>query len=296
MKTLTERVNRGDILVGDGAMGSMLMKMATDLPKGICPDSIHLTHPKTVEEITKLYFEAGAQILQTNTFGASPLKLSSYSLEEKTEEINEKAVECVRKVVGKNAYISGSCGPSGKLLKPYGDTEPEEMYDSYNRQLKALVEAGVDVVYIETMTDLQEALLAIKACRSASPSIPIVSSMTFDKTPRGFYTVMGVNIEKAAREFERAGADIIGSNCGNGSENMLLIAMEFSKCSQLPILIQPNAGMPEIRDDVTVYPEAPEYMAQKSRELVTSGVSIIGGCCGTTPDHIRAIRDEVNRI
>jgi len=294
MKSLLKRLKDGEILVADGAMGTMLMDFG--LKPGDPPESFNLTRLEVLEEIAGLYLDAGADIIQTNTFGASPLKLAFYSLEDKTEEINRNAVLAVRKVVGDRAYVSASCGPSGRLLKPYGDTEAEEIYNSFERQMKALISAGVDAICIETMTDLKEATLAIKAAKTVSPSTPVMATMTFDPTPKGFYTVMGVSIEDAAQGLKEAGADIIGSNCGNGIENMVRIAREFREYSSLPLIIQSNAGIPEIRGNTTVYPETPEFMAEKAKELVLSGVSIIGGCCGTTPDHIRAIRKMVDSM
>jgi len=293
MKKLFERLKEGEILVADGAMGTMLM---THLKLGECPESINLTHPEILEEIASLYLNAGADIIQTNTFGASPLKLSLYSLEDKTEEINSNAVLAVKKVVGNRAYILASCGPSAKLLKPYGDTDPEVVYNSFERQIKALISAGVDIICIETMTDLKEATLAIKAVKAVSLSTPVIATMTFDSTPRGFYTIMGVNIEKAAIGLEKAGADIIGSNCGNGIENMIKIAREFKKYSNLPLIIQPNTGPPKLEDGIPVYQETPEFIAEKAKELITIGVSIIGGCCGTTPEYIKTIRKMVDSL
>jgi len=294
MKKLLERLKNGEILVADGAMGTMLMERG--LKPGEPPESFNLTRLDVIEEIARLYLDAGADIIQTNTFGASPLKLSLYSLEDKTEEINRNAVLAVKEVVGDHAYISASCGPSGRLLKPYGDTEPEAVYNSFERQIDALISAGVDIICIETTVDLTEATLVIKAAKTASPATPVMATMTFDPTPRGFYTVMGVTIEDAAKGLEEAGADIVGSNCGNGIENMVRIAREFREYSSLPLIIQSNAGIPEIRGNTTVYPETPEFMAEKAKELVLSGVSIIGGCCGTTPDHIRAIRKMVDSM
>ena len=293
MKNLLERLKDGEILVADGAMGTMLMDHG--LKPGEPPESFNLTRPEVLEEIARLYLEAGADIIQTNTFGASPLRLALHSLDGKTEKINRNAVLAVRKVVGDRAYISASCGPSGKLLKPYGDTEPEEIYSSFERQMKALISAGVDAISIETMTDLTEATLAIKAAKTVLPSTPVMAAMTFDLTPKGFFTVMGTSIQEAARGLEEAGADIIGSNCGNGIENMIEIAKEFKKYSKLPIIIQSNAGIPEMRGDRPAWPETPEFMAEKAKELVSLGVSIIGGCCGTTPEHIRALRRTVDR-
>ncbi len=292
MKSILKRIKKNKILAGDGAMGTMLFQRG--LKPGEPPESVNLKNPEILEEIAQAYLDAGADIIQTNTFGASPLKLSDYGLEDKTEEINRIAVEGVRKVVGNKAYVSGSCGPSGKLLKPFGDTEPDDIYQSFKRQMKALINTGVDLICIETMTDLNEATLAIKAAKSISPEIPIMTTMTFDETPRGFYTIMGVSIEAAVVGLQKAGADIIGSNCGNGIENMIKIAREFKKLTILPIIIQSNAGIPEIREGKLFYSETPEFFAEKTKELIDAGVSIIGGCCGTTPDYIRAIRKVVD--
>lgn len=294
MKSILERIKSDDILVADGAMGSMLLSMAKDVIKKSCPEVVNLSHPEILEQIARLYLDAGAQIIQTNTFGGSPLKLSDYKLEDKTETINSTAVEAVRKTVGQEAYISASCGPSGKLLKPYGSIEREQMYDNFYRQLKVLIESEVDVLCIETMTDINEAVLAVKAARDISKSIPIMATMTYNFTPRGFHTIMGVTIEKAAKELAAAGANIIGSNCGNGIENMILIARQYKEFTRLPLIIQANAGLPELQDGVPVYPETPEFMAGKVEDLLAAGVSIVGGCCGTTPDHIRAIRRAVD--
>lgn len=288
MEMLLERLKTGEVIIADGAMGSLLMSRG--LPSGMSPESFNLTHPEILKEIAELYFHAGAEIVQTNTFGGSSLKLTNYGLEDKTEEINRNAVTAVKDAVGEEAYVSGSCGPTGKMLKPFGDTEPEMMYDSFYQQLEALINAGINIVCIETMTDINEAIQAVKAARDISTSIPVMATMTFDPTPRGFFTVMGVSIEMAVKDLEAAGADIVGSNCGNGIEKMIEIAKEFKKFAKVPLIIQSNAGLPELKENVPVYPETPEFMAEKGKELVEAGVSIIGGCCGTTPDHIRAFR------
>ncbi len=289
---MLDRVKDGEILIADGATGTLLWDYG--LAPGQPPESFNLTHPEILEEIARQYLDAGADIIQTNTFGGSPARLSLFGLDDKTEEINRNAVVAARKAAQGRAYVAVSCGPSGKILKPYGDTDPEEIYAGFVRQIKALVDAGVDAISVETMTDLTEATLAVKAAKAVSPSTSIMAAMTFDSTPKGFFTIMGTSIEDAARKLEKAGADIIGSNCGNGIENMIQIAKEFKKHTRLPIVIQSNAGIPEVRDDQPVYPETSQFMAVKSRELISSGVSIIGGCCGTTPEHIRAIRREVD--
>jgi len=286
---MLERINRDEVLIADGAMGTMLFQHG--LKPGECPEALNLTEPKILTDIARAYLDAGAEIVQTNTFGGSPLKLEQYNLDGRTEDINRLAVESVRRAVGDRACVSGSCGPSGKLLIPYGDTAPEQVFESAVRQMRALVSAGVDVICIETMTDITEAALNIRAAKAVAQDIPVMATMTFDRTPKGFYTIMGVTIENAVDELMKAGADIIGSNCGHGSELMIKIAKEFKIRTQCPLIIQPNAGLPEIIDGVPVYPESPDFMAERAKEMIEMGVSIIGGCCGTTPDHIRALRD-----
>ncbi len=294
MRAVMDRIKQGEILVCDGAMGSLLMDRAKEQLQGTCPESINLSHPEIIEEIARLYIHAGADIIETNTFGGSPLKLGSYSLDDKTEEINRAAIMAAKKASNNEAYICASVGPSGKLLKPFGDTEPNEIYESFYRQINEIVDAGADMIMIETMTDLNEALLAVDATRDISSSIPVIASMTYESTPRGFFTIMGTTIEAATKKIEDSGADIIGSNCGNGIEDLVLIAKEHKKHSNLPILIQANAGIPELKDGIPFYPETPEFMAEKCEELIAVGVSIIGGCCGTTPAHIKAIRNIVD--
>ena len=292
MAGLLDRLAGGEILVGDGAMGTMLFERG--LKTGECPERWNLERPQVLEEIARLYVQAGADIVQTNTFGGSPLKLAQYALEDKTEAINTAAVRAVRKAVGDRVYVSASCGPCGRLLKPYGDTDPEEVAQSFERQLQAVADEGVDMICVETMTDLTEATIAIKAAKTAAPDTPVAATMTFDATPRGFFTIMGVSVKQASEGLAEAGADIVGSNCGNGIENMIRIAAEFKRHSSLPIIIQSNAGLPQIVGGTLVYPETPEFMAEKCRELVDIGVGIIGGCCGTTPEHIAAIREMVD--
>jgi len=294
MDNLPDRIQRGEILVADGAMGTMLFRKG--LPTSHCPEEYTLSHPQILEEIAAAYYDAGADIIQTNTFGGSPLKLEKYSLDDKTEEINRRAVEIVRKIVGDKAYVSGSVGPSGRILIPYGDTAPEQIYESAERQIRALIEAGVDVICVETMTDINEAAINVKVAKTLAPDLPVMATMTFDLTPKGFFTIMGVTVENSAQGLAKAGADIIGSNCGHGIEPMVKIAREFRAHSRLPIIIQSNAGLPELIDGHPVYKETPDFMAAKVPDLAAAGVSIIGGCCGTTPEHIAAIRTAVDSL
>jgi 5-methyltetrahydrofolate--homocysteine methyltransferase len=293
MRTILERLATGEVLLCDGAMGTMLFQHG--LPMGQCPEALNLEKPEILEAIARQYFEAGADMIETNTFGGTPLKLAGYGLDHKTEEINAAAVRIVRGVVGDRALVAASCGPSGKLLKPYGDTEPAEIQASFERQIASLFGAGADLICIETMTDLTEAVLAVKAARTVAPSLPVVATMTFDSTPNGFFTIMGITVERAARELAAAGADIVGSNCGNGIDAMVAIADEFLRNTKLPVMIQSNAGLPVLCDGQAVYAESPVFMAERVPRLLDLGVRIIGGCCGTTPDHIAAFRRAIDR-
>ena len=206
MTDLLSRLRAGEVLVADGAMGTMLFDRG--LPPGECPESLNLAAPVRLEQVARLYVDAGADLVQTNTFGGSPLALARYDLDGQTDAINAAAVAAVRRVVGTRAYVSGSCGPSRRTLLPYGDTAPEEVYASFERQVRALIEAGVDVLCIETMTDLREAQLAVRAARAVSATIPVMATMTFDATPRGFFTIMGTDIRTAAAG-PPAGANIV---------------------------------------------------------------------------------------
>ena len=292
MDNILKRLKRGDILVGDGALGTLLMQRGLKL--GEPPESVNLTNPQYLEEIASLYLEAGSEIILTNTFGASPLKLQYYSLDNKMEQINRRAVEAVRKAAGNRAYVTGSVGPSGKMLQPYGATAPEEIQNSFHDQIEVLLSCGIDMICIETMTDLAEAELAIHAVRSLDTNIPVMSTVTFEKKPKGFYTLMGSSPRESAERLAKAGADIVGSNCGNGSENMVRIAEEFIRHSQLPVAIQSNAGLPVQSDGGLSYPETPDFMAAKVEEMLNLGVQIVGGCCGTGLAHIQAIRKTVD--
>ncbi|MGD0099088.1 MAG: homocysteine S-methyltransferase family protein [Acidobacteriota bacterium] len=292
MENILERLRQGDVIVGDGALGTMLMQRG--LKHGDPPEAFNLTKPQVLEEIASLYLDAGAEIVTTNTFGASPLRLQQFFLDKETETINRNAVEAVRRAVQDRAYVSGSVGPSARILKPLGDTEPEEVFSSFQRQIRALLAAGIDLVCIETMMDAAEAVLAIKAARSLDPKVPVMATMTFSKTPRGFLTLMGTSLENASAELEKAGADIVGSNCGDGMDKMVEIARELRKHARVPVAIQGNAGLPVTEGTSLVYPETPEFVAEKAAEILQLGVQIIGGCCGTRPEHIKAIRKVVD--
>lgn len=287
------RIQKGEILLADGATGTMLI--AQGLKPGECPETWNLHKPEVLTHLTKLYVEAGSDFVTANTFGASPLKLAAYSLQDKMEEINRAGIEAVRKGVVDRAYVAASCGPSGKILKPYGDTELEVVFQSFVKQMKAIVASGADLICIETMMDLEEAKLAIRAAKEVSSQIPVIATMTFDSTPRGFYTLMGNSVEKVAQGLEKAGADVLGSNCGNGIENMVEIARQFRKATRLPLIFQANAGLPQRESNEIFYRETPAFMAEKAKAFLDLPISVLGGCCGTTPEHIRAWKKMIRK-
>jgi 5-methyltetrahydrofolate--homocysteine methyltransferase len=289
---LLARLRRGDLLVGDGAWGTQLMERG--LPPGQPPEWFALERPEVLEEIARLYLEAGADLVTTDTFGGSALRLRMHELDGQRERINRRAVEAVRRAVSGRALVSASVGPTGRLLEPFGDATPEGVYEAFAEQVAVLASAGADLICIETMSDLTEATCAVKAAKAMAPEVPVMATMTFEPTPRGFFTVMGVSIPKAVAGLTDAGADVVGSNCGTGIDAMLTIAREIARVSQLPIVIQPNAGLPESHDGRMVYRETPEVMAARVPELLETGVAIVGGCCGTTPAHIRAVRGAVD--
>ena len=290
---LRSRLTGGETWCGDGAWGTQLM--ARGLRPGDSFEEINLTRPDVLAEIAALYVESGAQLITTNTFGASPLNLATHGLAESTEEINRAAVKAIQPAVEGRALISGSVGPTGKILTPYGDTDPGVMAEGFSRQIGALIEAGADLICIETMMDLEEARLAVEAARRRSPSVPIVATMTFNATPRGFFTTMGNTVAQACSVLIDAGADLVGSNCGNGIDAMVELAREFAAHATAPLAIQSNAGLPENRAGKLHYPESPDDMAARVGELMDLGVAVIGGCCGTGPEHIRAIRAAIER-
>ncbi len=285
MSRLLESLATGEILVADGAIGSLLI--AHGLQAGQAPEELNLQAPELLTTIAREYLEAGSRLLTTNTFGASPLKLAHYDLESRSADINRAAVAIVREVAGEDAFVSASCGPCGKILEPYGDTAEDAVYDSFALQMAALADA--DVICIETMSDLREAMLAVRAARDVLPDIPVMAAMTFDPTPRGYFTIMGNSVADVCAALEDAGASVVGSNCGNGIDRMIEIAGAFAEATRLPILVQSNAGQPVIEAGVVTYTETPEIFADRTPTLVEAGAHIVGGCCGTTPAHIRAM-------
>ena len=282
------------ILIADGGWGTELFKHG--LRPGDAPEAWNVDHPDGVRAVAISYVKAGADIILTNTFGGNSLKLTKMGLGLKTAEINRLGAEISKEAAAdEGALVFGSMGPTGELMKPLGTATETEMMKCFLEQARALVAGGVDGIVIETMTDLAEARVALRAARE-STSLPVVLSMTYDKKQSGYATMMGVRPEQAVRELERAGADIVGANCGAGIDDMIEVARLMRLATSLPIWCKPNAGLPEFVNGNTIYHETPERMASQLQAIVEAGASIVGGCCGTTPAHIRALVLERNKL
>jgi 5-methyltetrahydrofolate--homocysteine methyltransferase len=291
MKTLLDRVRRRERILGDGAHGTMLF--AKGLPAGQPPERWTLERPEIVEAVARAYVDAGAELVTTNSFGGSPIRLRAHGLESRLEDVNGGAVARARAGADGRAHVLASVGPTGQLLKPLGALDRGVVTDGFRRQAAALAAAGADGFCVETMTDVEEAVLAVEAIHLEAPGLPVFATMTFDVTPRGAFTVMGVSVPRACARLEDAGADVIGANCGTGPEAMLAIAREFAEATTLPLMFQPNAGLPQHVSGRLVYPQAPGAFASYMSQLATHA-TILGGCCGTTPEHIAAVRALVS--
>lgn len=286
-----ERLAAG-VIVGDGAWGTMLADRG--LPAGAAPERWTLEHADVLAEIARAYADAGAELITTNTFGGSPIRLAHNGLAKEFEAINRRGVEIVRDAIGDRAFVSASMGPTGQLLAPLGDIEPDEVSRGFAQQARVLIDAGADLICVETMTAIDEATLAVAAIRSVSKEIPVIATMTFEITPRGPFTMMGISVPQAAAALEDAGATVVGANCGTGFEDMRVVAAAFAASTNLPLAMQPNAGLPIRRNGAILYPDSPEHFADGVAAFALIGVTIIGGCCGTTPAHIRAVRDNMS--
>jgi 5-methyltetrahydrofolate--homocysteine methyltransferase len=289
--TLLESIE-GKVLLGDGAMGTQLQ--IAGLQPGECGEYWNLTHPREVEGIQREYVAAGSDILITNTFGACRLALARHGLADEVAGINRAAVEIARRALGdKHGFILGDVGPFGGLMEPFGETPEADVRAAFSEQAQALVSAGVDGIIVETQTGFEEAALGIKAAQNAGSPCVIVS-FSFDLSHDGadLFTMMGVNPEAAAEFAQRAGADIIGINCGTNVDiDWAIVATNrYRRTCDLPVMAQPNAGRPELIDLKTVYRQTPEEMASKVAQLAAEGASIIGACCGSTPQTIAAMR------
>ncbi len=293
MNTITEAIANGKILVSDGAWGTLLQE--SGLEPGACPELWCTDHRDAVLRIASNYIKAGSHIIGTNSFGANRYKLEHFGLADRVTEINEAAAAISREAAGPDRHVMGSVGPTGKMLV-MGDITESELDAAFTEQIIALEKGGADACCIETMTALDEATIAVKTAKK-NTNLEVLATFTFERTVQGEYrTMMGVAPAEMAQALVEAGANVIGANCGNGMEQMVEIVEELRAavpCTS--ILVQANAGMPVNIDGKTTFPESPEEMAKNARAVITAGANIIGGCCGSTPAHIKAIVESIEQ-
>lgn len=301
MKERLQDVIRSRPLLGDGAMGTQLM--LAGLAQGNCGEAWNLTHPEKVLAIQRRYAEAGSDCILTNTFGGSRIMLNRHGHADKVVEINRAAVAIAREAFGAGAgYVIGDIGPFGGLMEPYGDFTEAQVREAFEEQARALVDAGADAILIETQTSLEELTLGIQAAKQAGAPC-IIGSMAYDVTLDGstFRTMMGIDPERAAKCMQQHGADIVALNCGTGMdmERARQAVLRYKRVTDLPVMAQPNAGQPKLVEMRVIYDETPQQMVRGVVPLLEAGVNILGACCGSSPDHIRAFRgamDEFLRI
>ena len=281
-KPLLEKAKEKTIIF-DGAMGTLIMAAGIESVKS--PILLNMEKPDLVTDIHKQYYAAGADVVLTNTFSGNPLKLEAEGIDVQMEVLNRQAAELAKQACPEGKFVAGDIGPSGKTLPPIGDSSPEEMQDAFYRQAKVLIESGVDLILIETMYSLEEALAAVHAARKAS-DILLIASMTYNNTEMGYYTIMGETVDQCASTLAEAGADI-GANCTLGSSDMIELTKELRAATDKPILIQPNAGKPVTEEDVTYYQQTPSEFALDLKQIKEAGADMVGGCCGTNPEFIQ---------
>lgn len=289
-----ERLGQGQPILGDGAMGTMLHQHGVSINS--CFDELNLSRPDQVARVHRAYIEAGSELIETNTFGANRFKLAKHGLESQVEKINQAGVNLARRVIDasfrEDVYLAGSVGPLGVRLKPFGRVKPEDARAAFAEQIKALVEAGVDVILMETFSDLMELLEGLKAAQEVAPEVPVICHMTYGQDDR---TLLGDLPAQVARDLHKAGAEVIGVNCGGGPEQLSRILQAMRQAvPEATISAMPNAGFPESVGERMMYAATAEYFADYALTFKAIGASIIGGCCGTTPDHITAMRKALD--
>jgi len=295
--TLLEAMKQRPLL-GDGAMGTQLMMAG--LESGACGEEWNLTHPEFVLGIQRRYAEAGSDVILTNTFGGSRIMLNRHGNADNVAAINKAAVDIVREAftgAGRDGYVVGDIGPFGGLMEPYGEFTEQQVREAFEEQANALVDAGADAIIIETQTGLEELGIAIAAAKEAGAKC-VIGSMAYDVTLDGstFRTMMGIDPERAAEFMQDAGADVVALNCGTGMDMQRAneAIQRYKEATGLPVMAQPNAGQPKLINMKVVYDETPAEMVKGVVPLLETGTNIVGACCGSTPDHIRAFRGAID--
>jgi 5-methyltetrahydrofolate--homocysteine methyltransferase len=279
---------RRRLVLYDGAMGTMLFQEG--LLDGESPEPWNWEKPEVVTAIYKAYYDAGSDVVQTNTFGGTPIKLSERDLQDRTHEANLLAAQGARSVCPPGRFVAGDIGPIGKFLKPMGEFTKEEFTASFEAQVQGLADGGVDLLSIETMYSLDEALCAVDAAKRLT-KLPVSVCMTFDRNPRGFFTLMGETPAHCMKVLADRGADIVGSNCSHGSPVFLDLARLLRDSTDLPLIVQPNRGRPTLEGGTVIYKQTAEEFVADLQAIAALGVNVIGGCCGTDPSFISKLRE-----
>lgn len=281
-------------LLLDGAMGTELMVL---LPiPGRCPELANIEHPEAIQAVHRDYYAAGADAVSTNSFGGSPLKLETAGLGSQARELNAAAARIAASVRPPGKFVAGDIGPTGKFLKPQGPYDEEEFESGFAVQAEGLAEGGADFLLIETMFDLREALCAVRGARRGAPGLPVLASLTFNRSKRGFFTLMGDSLEKCTRAFEEAELPAFGANCTLSSGDMADLMAAWKPLTSVPLIAQANAGKPDLTSGRVVYSQGEDaYLAEIPR-LIENGARIIGGCCGTTPSYIRRMAALIGAV
>ena len=289
MKTLIQQLLAQGPVLTDGAWGTELQRRG--LAFGEFPDMWNITHPDRVEDVARAYVQAGSQIILTNTFGANRVRLSENQLSASVGEINRQGVRISKRAAADRAKVFASIGPSGKLLIS-GEVTADELRSAFEEQARALAEGGADALVVETMADLEEASIAVASARTTG--LPVVACMVFDSGQNQDRTMMGTTPEQAAEGLAAAGADVIGSNCGQGVEGFVNLCHRLHAATDRPVWIKANAGLPELINGRAVYRTTPERFASHVPALVAAGANFIGGCCGTSPEYISRLRQQLH--
>ena len=290
---ILERLDAGDVLLLDGATGTYLQDRG--LEPGGSPELMNAESPDIVRGMAAEYFEAGADMVLTNSFGGSKFMLKKYGVGDRVQELNQLAAEHARSAAPQGKFVVGSVGPTGEFMEPLGEVSEQEMYDAFATQITSLAEGGADAVVIETQMAIEEAVTAVRAARE-NTELVVMSTMIFDKGPRGYFTMMGVTPERAVVELREAGAHVVGTNCGNGIEKMIELGTIMRAVTDDYLIIQSNAGIPSIVKGEICYPESPEFMADNYTKLAEIPINVLGGCCGTGPEHIELLVKTVRDV
>jgi methionine synthase I (cobalamin-dependent) len=284
-QSLRQYLKTGNVLIADGATGTMLM--AAGLPAGAAPELWNVEHPEQITALHSAYLGAGSQIILTNTFGGSRLKLDKFSLGERTQELNLAAASLARQASQGRAYVAGDIGPTGELMQPMGSLTYDMALQAFSEQAAALAQGGVDLIWVETMTDLSEAKAAVAGARQAT-DLPVFCSLSFGRKAR---TMMGVSAKQAAQELWPLGLSAIGANCGEGLEMISEVLRQMREVlPDAPLIVKPNAGLPRLVAGQTTYDLNPDDFAVRMKEFITLGAQVIGSCCGSSPAYIAALR------